>query len=415
MTDLAVHLCERVIPEVPVRQWVCSLPYGLRYLAGYDRELCSDLLGAFVGELRRSLSHRAKRALGLGSVAGAETGTVTFVQRFDSGLRLNVHFHVLALDGVYVRSAAGAPPVFHALPPPTEAEVALVARRTALRAQKVLLRHGRSLEPEGEAGKDPLDREPALAAAAAAASRGVDLVGERAGRPTLRLVDPDSARPGEPVAAVAGFNVHAGSAVAARDRQRLEQLCRYLSRPPVAQKRLERLADGRVRYTMKKPWRDGTLALVLEPEDLVARLCAMVPPPRWHLIRFHGVLSAHAALRSEVVPPPAESSTAAEDAGAQLELFPPSVCPAGAHAAQRDAFAERDPSRKPWAWLLRHVFREDLENCERCGGRMRWVEVATTADAIARLLARHGLGPRPPPTCGRRRSVPEQLELGLGA
>jgi hypothetical protein len=68
--------------------------------------------------------------------------------------------------------------------------------------------------------------------------------------------------------------------------------------------RLELLADGRVRYTMKKPWRDGTLALVFEPEDLVARLCAMVPPPRWHLIRFHGVLAAHASLRPAVVPPP---------------------------------------------------------------------------------------------------------------
>jgi hypothetical protein len=54
MNDLACHLVERVIPEVPVRQWVCSLPFRLRYLCGYDRKLCADVLGAFVGELRRS-------------------------------------------------------------------------------------------------------------------------------------------------------------------------------------------------------------------------------------------------------------------------------------------------------------------------------------------------------------------------
>jgi hypothetical protein len=226
MNDLAVHLVERVIPEVPVRQWVCSLPFRLRYLCGYDRELCAGVLGAFVGELRRSLAWRAKRALSLASVDEAETGTITFVQRFDSGLRLNVHYHVLALDGVYVRDASGAP-VFHALPAPTEEEVAEVARRTAERVEKLLLRHGRSLDPEQDGGGDPLDTEPALSSCAGAAARGVDLVGERAGRPTLRLLDPDRARQGEPVADVMGFNVHASRAIHARDRQRLEQLCRY--------------------------------------------------------------------------------------------------------------------------------------------------------------------------------------------
>jgi hypothetical protein len=331
---------------------------------------------------------------------------------------LNVHFHVLALDGVYLRDADGAPAVFHALSAPTEDDVALVARRTAQRVEKLLLRRGRSLDPQSDAGEDPLATEPALAATAAAAARGVDLLGERAGRPTLRLLDPQLARTGEPVAIVMGFNVHAGTAVPARDRQRLEQLCRYLARPPIAEQRLEALPDGRVRYTMKKPWRDGTLALVFEPEDLVARLCAMVPPPRWHLIRFHGVLAAHAALRPLVVPsPPPAVSTAELGEDAQLDLFPVASCGfgTGTDAAEADGDGAREPSRKPWAWLLRHVFAEDLQICERCGGRMRWREVATTADAIAKLLARNGLGARPPPPpIGRRRAAPEQLELALG-
>ncbi|MGH6949757.1 MAG: transposase, partial [Vitreimonas sp.] len=289
--------------------------------------------------------------------------------------------------------------------------------RTAERVQKILVRHARSLEPDEDAGDDPLAEQPALAGCASAAARGVDLLGERAGRPTLRLLDPDRARPGDPVAEVMGFNVHAARAIAARDRQRLEQLCRYLCRPPIAQQRLELSSDGRVRYTMKKPWRDGTLALVFEPQDLVARLCAMVPPPRWHLIRFHGVLSAHASLRSQVVPPPPATSDDAKAtcASAQLELF--SAGAAGANDVDSgSARASREPSRKPWAWLLRHVFAADLQTCQRCGGRMRWQEVATTPDAIARLLARHGLGsgPGPPPQSRQpRRTVPEQLELGF--
>ena len=101
MADTAAHLVERVIPHVPTRQWVCSFPWGLRVLLGYDRSLCAEVLGAFAEEVSRSLRWRAKRLFGLESVEDAHTGAITFVQRFDSGLRWNVHFHVLWLDGVY--------------------------------------------------------------------------------------------------------------------------------------------------------------------------------------------------------------------------------------------------------------------------------------------------------------------------
>jgi hypothetical protein len=53
--------------------------------------------------------------------------------------------------------------------------------------------------------------------------------------------------------------------------------------------------------------------------------------------------------------------------------------------------------RSRWSWLLGHVFRADLEHCERCGGALRWVQAATSPEAISRLLAKHGLGARPPP------------------
>jgi HAE1 family hydrophobic/amphiphilic exporter-1 len=77
--------------------------------------LCSQVLGALAGEVMRSLKWRAKRVLGLNSIKDAHTGTVTVVQRVDSSLRLNVHFHWLALDGVCVRQADGAL-AWHSLP-----------------------------------------------------------------------------------------------------------------------------------------------------------------------------------------------------------------------------------------------------------------------------------------------------------
>jgi hypothetical protein len=255
MSETAVHLEERVLPAEPVRHWVCSLPWGLRALLGYDRELCAKVVSAFVGELCRTLARRAKHELGLSSVADAHTGAICAVQRTDGALRLNVHMHVLALDGVYVRDAESGKLEFHALAAPARADVEQVARRTAERIEKILERAGRSLDPQMQTEEPPpelvLD-EPGLASCYTVAARGISVSGERAGLPALRLVSPSapsrarsaSAADSEPVAEVRGVNVHAKQRVDGRDRKQLERLCRYVTRPPLAEERLERLADG---------------------------------------------------------------------------------------------------------------------------------------------------------------------------
>jgi hypothetical protein len=103
------------------------LPWGLRALCGYDRELCAPVVSAFMRELSRSLKRRAKQAFGLASVKDAHTGAVCAVQRTDSALRLNVRLHVLALDGVYVRDAVSGSLRFEALAAPSQADVFEVA------------------------------------------------------------------------------------------------------------------------------------------------------------------------------------------------------------------------------------------------------------------------------------------------
>ena len=140
-------------------------------------------------------------------------------------MRLNVHFHVLVLDGVYVRETESGAQVFQGLSAPTEQELADVAKQTALRVQKVLARHGRSLDGTSE----PEDAEPSgeqlsLSALCAAAASGEGLFGDRAGKPLLRVVDPKRARSGERVGQ--GINVHAEVVVPARDRARLGRLRR---------------------------------------------------------------------------------------------------------------------------------------------------------------------------------------------
>ena len=87
----------------------------------------------------------------------------------------------------------------------------------------------------------------------------------------------------------------------AADRARLEQLCRYLLRPPVAQDRLQRLGGDRILLTLKTAWADGTRHLLFAPMELLEKLAALTPRPRINLILYHGVLAPHARWRARVV------------------------------------------------------------------------------------------------------------------
>src|SRR5213592_2103865 len=106
-------------------------------------------------------------------------------------------------------------------------------------------------------------------------------------------------------AGVSGFNLHANVSIGARDRERLQRLLRYAARPALALERLSKLPDGRLVYRLKRPWSDGTTDLVFEPQDFIAKLAALVPAPRVHLTRFHGILAPAAKWRPLIVPKPA--------------------------------------------------------------------------------------------------------------
>jgi hypothetical protein len=154
-----------------------------------------------------------------------------------------------------------------------------------------------------------------------------------------------------------GFSLHAGVDIAASEREKLERLCRYISRPPVATGRLALSASGHVRYALKTPYRDGTTHIVLEPLDLMARLAALVPPPRMHLTRYHGVFAPRSKLRAAVTPAH-RGIGAPQRTGPVTDSVQP---PTPRHVAMS------------WARRLKRVFGIEIEDCARCGGKLRVV------------------------------------------
>jgi len=114
MADTAAHLIDRVLPEVPVRQWVLTLPYPLRYRCAWNARLTTEVLRAF---LRAVFADQRRRARKLFGIRKGKCGSVTFIQRFGSALNLTPHFHTLVLDGFYAGTAS-SPGRFVSLPPP---------------------------------------------------------------------------------------------------------------------------------------------------------------------------------------------------------------------------------------------------------------------------------------------------------
>jgi len=125
MAETAAHLVDHVLPPVPVRQWVLTLPFALRYLVAFNAELLADVRRRFVRAVFRFQRAQARRR----GINPAEPGAVVFVQRFGSAINLAPHLHGLFLDGVYDEVG-----VFHRLPPPTDDDVADVIERVARQA-----------------------------------------------------------------------------------------------------------------------------------------------------------------------------------------------------------------------------------------------------------------------------------------
>ncbi len=135
MTERAAHLVDAVLPQVPVRQWVLTVPYRLRYQMAWNHGLSRAVLRVFTRVLLNVYA-RGARACG---VPGGRTGSVTVLQRAGSGLNVNLHFHTLVLDGVFTEAPGGAL-AFRPAPAPTDAEVAAALATIRHRVQRLLVR-----------------------------------------------------------------------------------------------------------------------------------------------------------------------------------------------------------------------------------------------------------------------------------
>ena len=129
----------------------------------------------------------------------------------------------------------------------------------------------------------------------------------------------------------------------------------------------------------------------LSPLEFMQRLAALVPRPRLHLIRFHGVLAPNAKLRAQVVP-----QVVPQEPEPPVQAAPPAECEA--------TCAHHRPVRLRWAKLLKRVFEIDVAHCPNCGGELKIIAAIMEQPVIDKILTHLGLQARARPRAPARRS-----------
>ncbi len=230
MSDCAAHLTDRVLPPARYRQWVWTMPRAVRYWLASDAARITRVHALFLGAV---LAWQRRLASERGIVGGGQPGAISFVQRFGGQLNLNVHFHVVVPDGVFVEDGQGGAVRLHALPGPRDQDVVDIAMKVARRVLDLV-----ADDAEGQGA--PLDDESAALAAAQAAAIETG---------TLIPQPPSTIAPllgHRRSVSFDGFSLHAAVHIGKHDRAGLERLCRDSARPAFASERVALTSQGQV-------------------------------------------------------------------------------------------------------------------------------------------------------------------------
>jgi ribosomal protein S27E len=371
MVESSALFVDGILPDTPIRQWVLSLPYDLRFLLANNPEVLSDVLKV----IHRAISSYLIKKAGL-TIKTGKTGAVTLIQRFGSALNLNIHFHMLFLDGAYGLDEDGDIIEFHAITKPTFKEMQNVLH-------KICERLGRLLEKRGLLCRDAeqsyltfdYDDEEVINDLIGSSITYRVAVGKNKGKKvyTLQTIPAqlqDTAE-NKVLSRESGFSLHAGVSAKSYEKEKIERLCRYITRPAISLKRLSLSETGKVIYELKNPFKNGTTHVVFEPLDFIARLAALVPRPRMNLTRFHGVFAPNSKYRKAVT---------------------------GYDKSKVDkSDITTNPNQRyhmSWAERLKRVFNIDITTCRHCHGNVRIIACIKDQRVIDKILSHINNRPR---------------------
>jgi len=376
MAETAAHLVDHVIPHVPVRQFVLSVPKRLRPYLHHRPRTASAVLHILLRALRATLREACPTA-----PPTASLGAVSFLHRFGSSLNPHYHFHLCVVDGLFEKVE-------------NEADSSSTIPNTRLRFHEATALTPQLLERLQHAIRSRVLRHF-----------------RRDG-----LLEPYEAEDMLAWDHGGGFSLDGSVRIEATDRDRLERLIRYCARPPFALERLHLVADrsDQILYILPEPDLAGRTALRLSALEFLDRLAKILPPPRIHRHRYHGVFAPNAPLR------PLVTARAREDNALAAQTFSPH--PALPEKPPVPPSQRKEANRKPpetipsppsrWAVLLARIYEVFPLVCPTCQTPLTFIAFLTDPEPISQILVHIGEPTSPPPLHPAR--GPPQTEFSLG-
>ena len=310
MVETAAHLVDQLFPLVTVRQWVITLPKRLRYYLHQNNELSGSVLRIGLRVIQQLLRDHCPEA-----PPSAKYGGVTYIHRFGASLNAHIHYHSCIVDGLFA-----------------ETEKGMRFYQTADLSDEVI-------------------------------HQAQEQIRKRILRLFVRreLLTPEAADQMKRWKNGGGFTLHGEVQIEATNRTGLERLLRYCARPIFAGERLSwKEEDEHLIYQLPKPSHDGQTQLRLTPTEFLDRIAALIPQPRKHRHRYHGVLAPNAPLRKKV------TARAGQPVNAVVEADPVETKP-----VELDESSVGALTASIWAMLITRIYEINPLICPMCGNEMR--------------------------------------------
>jgi ribosomal protein S27E len=368
MAEGAALLVNDVLQGYLIRQWVLSLPIPLRLLlARYPSELSKVMQ-----IIHRAISTHIVNKAGFINKQ-AKTGAVRLIQRFGSALYLNIHFHMLFLEGAISKNQWGRT-TFTRIEAPSHNDMVELVHTISQPIAQYLEKVGLvERDMENSFLNLPVDDEDSLLQLQGASVSYRIAMGPQQGQKVFTLQTLLASNRDEygQLANTSGFSLHAGVFADAYEPEKLERLCRYISRPAISEQRLSMTDHRKVRYELKTPYRDGTTHVFFHPIDFIGKLAALIPPLRLNLTRFFGVFAPSSNLRAQVT------------ASQRGKNSPRLVNIEDEHSDK--LYHARSMT---WAQRLKRVFNIDITQCEKCQKHnVAIIACITQPDIIHKILS----------------------------
>jgi hypothetical protein len=315
MDETAANLIENLIPAIPIRQWVISFPKRIRHFLQTDAIL-QEVLRIVVDEVRKRIISCSPE------VSDPKFGAISFIQRFGNTLNLHPHFHLVVADGVFEIENETFK-FYDAFLTPDD--IANTQDHIHKRILKLFARRGWIEKDEVE-----------------------------------KMLTYENS----------GFSLDAKVQIAAWDREGLERLIRYCSRPCFASENLRWNGPWLI-YRLPKPSHTGQTFIQLEPLEFIERIAALIPLPRKHRHHYHGIFAPNAPQRGLIVASANRTSK---------RQIPPGV---------QETADKISKVSLNWATLLARIYEVNPLICS-CGKEMKIVAIITHPVEIKRILSRMG-------------------------